>query len=82
MKKISEYCSKSLEKMPVSDHCPLIKNTDWKCRGLDKGNEPQCKSVSGYMNCPSFQKWFWWNVRRMAAKEIVSSKRKRSKKKK
>jgi hypothetical protein len=84
MKKIESFLKK-LEKLPVSDLCPLIQNKAWKnCGKFDKGNEPHCKTVSGYVNCPHFQKWFYWNVSRMLAMEMArlkAIKKKEAKKK-
>ena len=62
---------KKLEKLPLSELCPLIDNEKWNCGKLDKGNEPRCHNVYQYMNCPHFKKWFYWNVTRMVAKEIA-----------
>lgn len=62
---------KKLEKLPLSELCPLIDNVKWNCGKLDKGNEPCCHNTYKYMNCPHFKKWFYWNVTRMVAKEIA-----------
>ena len=64
---------KRLEKLPISDFCPLIQNPKWKCGNFTKGGEPHCKSVNGYMNCVHFRKWFFWNVAKLLAKELAKS---------
>lgn len=76
---ISSALSKALENAPVSDQCPLIKNPRWNCRPLDKGEEPQCKSVSGYTNCSHYIKWFYFLVAKSVAKEMNDGKTKRKK---
>lgn len=72
MEKIESFLKK-LEKLPVSDFCPLIKNIKWNCGKKDKGNESCCKSVNGYMNCTHFIKWFYWNVQRLVAKDVIKA---------
>lgn len=76
---------KKLEKLPISDLCPLIKNPKWKCGNFEKGCEEHCKSANGYMNCVHFRKWFFWNVEKMVAREIakmeIEQKKKEAKKK-
>ncbi len=79
MEKMGSFLKK-LEKLPVSDHCPLIKNPKWNCGKLDKGNEPFCKNVSGYTNCQKFIKWFYFGVQKAVAKEITKLEIKQKKK--
>ena len=64
------------KKYPVSDHCPLISNKKWNCKPHDKGNEPRCRSITGYSGCEKFQSWFFYNVIRETAR-IVSEKKKK-----
>ncbi len=58
---------------PVSDMCPLIRNPKWNCKPDDKGNEPFCKSISGYTGCTHYQKWFHFILAKAIAKEMIEA---------
>lgn len=77
--KIAGALARALKNVPVCDFCPLIQNPKWNCRPKDKGNEPCCKSVTGYTNCPHYIKWFYFLISRAVAREIGRGDSKREK---
>lgn len=72
---------KRFSELPISPYCPLIQNKAWKCGKYDKGGEKFCKSIQGFTKCESFQKWFWFWVKKYVAGEIARGKKFPSKKK-
>lgn len=66
-----------LENAPIDDKCPLADisvRPKWKCGKFDRGNEPFCKSISGFSKCPHYIKWFYWNLWKMTGAEIAKTK--------